>query len=261
MKTILVVAALVAATALAPAAPQARGPGSNGSCGAVCSPSGGQGQPGTCNGPCQGTCNGPCQGTCNGQGPGAGKGPGQGACNGQGPGAGNGPGQGTCNGLGQRARRGQGNGVRGRNGAGGANQNLAPGGTTVVIPPGVLVPYRNALQATLERELYARDYYTAASQALNGVPRFANIARAEQKHANAVANMILYLGGIPVLAHNYPVIVPTSVAEADATCEQIELLVITVYDRLIRTCPDPALLPMLNSIQAANYVHLDAVDG
>jgi len=181
-------------------------------------------------------------------------------CNQSGPHAPNGNAAGDCNGQRQGARRGRGNGA-GQGSNCGSAQGLAPGGTNPVIPPGVLRPYVKALQATLEKELYARDYYTAAAQALSGPPRFAKLAQAEQKHANAVANMITYLGGTPVLAHNIPVVVPATVAEADATCEQIELLVIDVYDRLINACPDPAILPMLSNIQSANYAHLDAVNG
>lgn len=235
MKSILFVAALATALALPQAVAQRRGPQSNSASGANCTQSG----------PCQG--NGPGQGTCTGQGQG------QGTCTGQGPGQGNRNGQG--------GRRGRGGRHGGQSGACNAEFALDPEGTSLTLPVATLQRYTAALQATLEKELYARDYYTLAAQVLQGPPRFGKLALAEQKHADHVASMITYLGGTPVLAHNFPVVPPATVAEADATCEQIELLVIDVYARLIHACPDPVLLPILNSIQASNYAHLDAVDG
>ncbi|MEZ6019035.1 MAG: hypothetical protein R3F17_02745 [Planctomycetota bacterium] len=77
-------------------------------------------------------------------------------------------------------------------------------------------------------ELYARDYYTAAFTAL-GLQRFQNLGQCRANHANAVAGMIQYLGGTPVLAHNYTVVTPTTVDEADDVCTQIELKVIAIY--------------------------------
>lgn len=230
MKSILFVAALAAALALPQAVAQRRGPQTNPGSGANCTQSGAR----------------------------QGNGPGQGNCNGQGQGQG----QGNCNGQGGRRARGGGHGGNGGNG-GACNAALAldPEGTSLMLPVATLQRYTAALQATLEKELYARDYYTLAAQVLQGPPRFGKLALAEQKHADNVASMITYLGGTPVLAHNFPVVPPATVAEADATCEQIELLVIDVYARLIHACPDPALLPILNSIQASNFAHLDAVNG
>ena len=118
--------------------------------------------------------------------------------------------------------------------------------------------YMRRLQSTLESELYARDYYDAAYLAL-GTPRFANLASAEQRHADSVVWMITYLGGHAVPFHRKSITPPTSLAEADAVCEAIELYVIAVYDGLIRDCPDPALLQRLNNIQDSNHNHLAAV--
>jgi len=121
--------------------------------------------------------------------------------------------------------------------------------------------YRRRLQETLEKELYAGDYYAAADEALAGPPRFGNISNAEDHHANLVSAMITYLRGNPVLSHDIPIVVPTTVAEADATCRDIELLVIDVYAGLITDCVDPALLQTLQNIQASNYQHLSVVGG
>lgn len=175
-------------------------------------------------------------------------------------------------GRGQMARRGRG-GWRGRGAGLGQGQR---GGTCALglgitsttssaaavtnIPP-TLRHYLDTLQSSLEWELYARDYYTAADLALGWPPRFGNLANAEQNHADAVGNMITYLGGTPVYSHDTPIVPPATVAEADETCEQIELTVIAVYKSLIRSCPDPALLQTLNNIQASNYQHLSVVGG
>ncbi|MEZ5974565.1 MAG: ferritin-like domain-containing protein [Planctomycetota bacterium] len=135
----------------------------------------------------------------------------------------------------------------------GTGADTAPVSATVAM-------YIRRLQTTLESELYARDYYAAAYIAL-GLQRFNNLTGAEQNHANAVAGMIQYLGGVPVMAHNYTVVPPTTIDEADGVCIQIELHVIDVYAGLIADCPDPALLPILNNIQASNLSHLNSVGG
>lgn len=139
------------------------------------------------------------------------------------------------------------------------SSSTGSGGVPGVSPQ--LRHYMATLQSTLEKELYARDYYMAADQALAGPPIFGNLAGAEQNHANTVANMITQLGGTPVMSHNIPIVVPASLAEANSTCEEIELLVIRVYKSLIMSCPDPTMLPALQNIQASNYQHLSAVGG
>ena len=132
--------------------------------------------------------------------------------------------------------------------------------TKIEITPKVLA-YRKALQTTLEEELYARDYYKAADAALDGPRRFGNLANAEQHHADAVANMITYLGGTPVMTYSTPIVLPADLAKADETCKEVELLVIKIYKDLIKDCPDPLILPALEHIQASNYRHLSAVGG
>ena len=56
-------------------------------------------------------------------------------------------------------------------------------------------------------------------------------------------------------------VAPTTLAEADAECVAIELMVIEVYKGLINDAPVTALLRPLNNIQAANYKHLATVGG
>jgi bacterioferritin (cytochrome b1) len=130
------------------------------------------------------------------------------------------------------------------------------GRTTATVP----APYLKRLQSILGEELYARDYYQAASKAF-GARKFANLSRAEQRHADAIASAIHYLGGKPVLSHSRPIVVPKTAAESERVCQDIEKLVIKEYKGLIQDCPDPALLKMLNSIQSANQRHLQAVGG
>jgi len=116
------------------------------------------------------------------------------------------------------------------------------------------------LQGALECELYARDYYVAADAALSGgAPVFGNLARAEQNHADAVANMIRIVGGTAVMQQNVEIVVPATAADAAAECTAIELYVIEVYAGLIEDCTDDRILGALESIQASNYRHLAAV--
>jgi len=239
MKYMFIIAALSAAAAFSHAATQGPANGTqNPSCDPTACPQDGSGSQGQCRGQRQ-----------DGQ---------RRGMRGQGQGQGQGQGKGQGQGRGQR-------GNCGSNGAMLGSAGLAPGTLAstapLTIPAADLQPYLAALQSTLEKELYARDYYTAADNALSGPPRFGNLAIAEQRHANMVGRLITYLGGTPVYSHNIPFVIPSTVTEADDTCREIELLVIRVYDRLIAGCPDPLLLPTLNHIQASNYQHLSVVGG
>jgi hypothetical protein len=156
-----------------------------------------------------------------------------------------------------------------RRGGAGRPTMMVPGGgpgpgTGTGTPPPVVTPlYRDfikRLNDTLAEELYAHDYYDAAYKAL-GTKVFKNLSNAETNHANAVASMIIQLGGTPDFTPSHAVTVPTTVAEADAECIAIELMVIDVYKGLINDAPVRSLLGPLNNIQAANYKHLAAVGG
>jgi len=98
--------------------------------------------------------------------------------------------------------------------------------------------YLARLQSVLESEYYARDYYEAASEALGGIRQFDRLALAEQRHADAVTNMIRIVGGVAVTAQTVQIVPPTSVEQAEAECEVIELYVIDVYADLIADCTD-----------------------
>jgi len=155
-------------------------------------------------------------------------------------------------------RRGQRGGKRGApRGGGGCAAELT--GTTQV--KNIPQTYLTRLQSTVEKELYARDYYKAAAAALPGVRRFANLAKAEQNHADAIAAAIRYLRGTPSMKPTIKVVVPKTVAEADAECRKIELMVIDIYKGLIKDSPDPKVTKVLQRIQSSNYRHLAAVGG
>ena len=153
---------------------------------------------------------------------------------------------------------------RGRGGRGPGN-GRGPGGGSCL--PDAAEPaaapaspeYLARLQATLEEELYARDYYKAASAALDGYRRFANLSRAEENHADAIVAAMKRLGGEPVLRQDRAVTVPESVAAADAECTAIERKVIEVYSGLIEDCPDEVVKKSLTRIQEANRRHLSVV--
>ena len=213
---------------------------------------------------------------------------GRGRGNGRGRGAGRGRGQGFGQGIGLGQGRGRGRGARWDNAPSSVQPSAPVGGrrcgacgwraaqipaaatpptiTTAstsapTIPPDEARVWIGRLQTVLEAELYAREYYQAAARALNAPPRFQNLARAENNHANAIAYAIGTLGGPPNWVQNETITPPQTVAEADAHCEEIELHVIDVYDGLIADAPNSQLLIIFQNIQRANYKHLQVVGG
>ena len=148
-----------------------------------------------------------------------------------------GKGKGQCKGKGQG--KGQGTGKGQGKGQGAQLNNAVALNASVTAP----AAYIQRLQSALEDELFAHDVYTSASEA-NNARRYQNLARAEQRHANAIAAAIRSLGGEPVLEHKQTVGAATTTVAADKTCEEIELHVIKIYAGLIEDCPDPALLPI-----------------
>tara|TARA_R110002096_G_scaffold358_18_gene2165 strand:- start:326 stop:1423 length:1098 start_codon:yes stop_codon:yes gene_type:complete len=162
--------------------------------------------------------------------------------------AGKGKGPGKGNGLGK------GKGAMAKGSC--QDTSIDVGRTTATAP----AAYLKRLQSILAEELFARDYYQAASKSLGG-RRFGNLSRAEQRHADAIASAIRSLGGKPVLSHGRSIVPAKTMAESERVCRDIEKLVIKEYKGLIQDCPDPALLKVLNNIQSANLRHLRAVGG
>ncbi len=230
--------------------------------------------------------NGRGRGARRGNGPGFGQGVGQGQ--GRGRGARRGPGRGFGQGFGLGQGRGRGQGARWNDVSSSDQPSAAVGGRYCVaggrrfvqtpaaapptattttstsaptIPPDEARVWIDRLQTVLEAELYAKEYYLAAARALNGPPRFQNLARAEDNHANAIAYAIGTLGGTPSWVQSETITPPQTVAEADAHCEELELHVIDVYDGLITDAPNSQLLTIFQNIQRANFKHLLVVGG
>jgi len=193
----------------------------------------------------------------NGRGNGCRDGQGQGRGRGNGFGDGRRQGRGNGRGDGQGQGRGNGRGDGQGQGRGGDGARVLTGDETEAKPASK--EYLARLQATLEEELFARDYYRSAYESLDGFRRFGNLSRAEQNHADAIAAAIERFGGKPVLSHSQKIIVPDSVAAADAVCTVIEKKVIKIYKGLIRDCPDETVRKSLERIQQANYRHLSVV--
>ena len=183
---------------------------------------------------------------------------------------------------GQRMRKGRGPRARNRIGRRqgqcrnrGPGQNRGPGGNRRQAKrPGALrfalkgqrtqkpVPtaFLETLQAVLIEEYYARDTYRLAHKT-TGSQVFANLARAEQHHIEGVKTAIQFLGGTPTSDRIKIAAGPKGLLAAEQRCRSIEKKVIQAYDKLIRTSPDPRLLPLLKRIQQANYRHLRVVGG
>ncbi len=170
------------------------------------------------------------------QGPGGGRGPG----GNRGPGGGRGPG-----------------GNRGKAGRPGALRFALKGRRTQKPVP---TAYLETLQAVLVEEYYARDTYRLAYKT-TGSQVFSNLARAEQHHIEGVETAIQFLGGTPTSNRVKIAAGPKGLLAAKQRCRSIERNVIQAYDKLIRTSPDPRLLPLLKRIQQANHRHLRAVGG
>jgi hypothetical protein len=242
------------------------------------------------NGPAQGAClangNGPAQNARQFNGPGPnprmfnGNGPGQGAClaNGNGPGPrnaaanGNGRGRGGGPAMGSRGR-GPGSGP----GFGPANGNAGPRGQNgngpccgangaCQIPVGVATPVNDAtadaLRATLEDELTARAFYAAILAKHGDVRPFANIIRAEERHAQAIrALMQLHqVDGSGVTARALPEI-PGTVPECAKLAAQLERDNVALYDRFIQATAEADIKAAFERLRAASLDnHLPAFE-
>ena len=202
---------------------------------------------------------GACRSSCRGQGRGAGGGRGRGF----GMGRGSGPRRAASSPPASPQPRSNARGFRRGLGSAQPRAITARGTTTVSSPvvPGRAQTFLDRLQATLEAELYAKEYYQAAARALNGFRRYQNLAKAENNHANAIAHAIELLGGTPIWVQNEPIIPPRTIAQADGHCREIELHVIDVYEGLIADAPTSQLEAIFQKIQKANYQHLSVVGG
>jgi rubrerythrin len=120
--------------------------------------------------------------------------------------------------------------------------------------------YLDRLQAALDHELDARDFYRQAA-GRTGFRRFSNFARAEQNHADRIRDAIRFLGGTPAPRPQAARPGPAGSSAAPQHGRELESAAISIYEDLIRDCPDPDLKPVLQNIQAANRRHLVASGG
>lgn len=170
----------------------------------------------------------------------------------QGPAAG----QGACGACAQPAAA-AGRGGKGRP----ADANLRPrrraaaASPTVELAPGLVTQ----LQGALADEYLARDFYQAAAERFGG-RQFANLARAEQHHVDALSRLLRAAGQTPVVGPTEAVERPADLAGALASAAAIEREVIAAYEVLLAADTDPAVHRVFENIQAANRRHLAATD-
>ncbi|MBM4060171.1 MAG: hypothetical protein FJ265_03605 [Planctomycetes bacterium] len=124
---------------------------------------------------------------------------------------------------------------------------------------GITVPAAllDQLQGTLASEYEARDFYRAAAGRF-GDRRFANLARAEQHHVDALTRLLRAAGAEPVTSAKHELQLPDSRAEAATAAERIERDVIAAYEVLLAADVDAATRQVFERIQAANQRHLAA---
>lgn len=172
----------------------------------------------------------------------------------QGPAAG----QGACGACAQPAAA-AGRGGKGRP----ADANLRPRRRAAAVPAAPTAALAPALvtqlQGVLADEYLARDFYLAAAERFGG-RQFANLARAEQHHVDALTRLLRAAGATPVVGPTTTVERPADLAGALASAEAIEREVIAAYEVLLAADTDPAVHRVFENIQAANRRHLAATD-
>lgn len=113
------------------------------------------------------------------------------------------------------------------------------------------------LQRTLANEYFARDLYRAANERFAD-RRFANLARAEQHHIDAVTAILTAAGTEPVTTSGREIRLPDTLRAAEEAAADQERTMIADYDALLARVDDAAVRPTLERIQLANRRHLDA---
>jgi len=195
----------------------------------------------------------PCQSQCLANGPGPG--PRSVAANSNGRGNGQGRGPGNANGMG-----------RGQNGCGAkciGNGNRAP---NVNAPQAIVQPVNeataDALRATLEDELTARAFYAAILAKHGDVRPFANIMRAEERHAEAILALMerYQVDQTGVAARTLPEI-PATLTECAKLAAQIERDNISMYDRFAEVATQADIKNAFQRLRSASLNnHLPAFE-
>lgn len=111
------------------------------------------------------------------------------------------------------------------------------------------------LQGTLADEFYARDFYSAAAKRFSD-RRFANLARAEQNHVDALSRLVRMANAEPVVDAGRAVELPDDLAQVQERAEEIERQMIAAYDVLLALDTNPPARTTFEHIQAANRRHL-----
>lgn len=141
-------------------------------------------------------------------------------------------------------------------GSASANRGVAqPAASTVMAPETIAL-----VQGTLADEIHARDYYLAAADRFAD-RRFANLARAEQRHVDALSRLVRMAGAEPTASASGSVQLPEDVASVEVTAQQIERSMIAAYDVLLAVDTIPSVRTTFERIQAANRRHLAAAGG
>lgn len=136
--------------------------------------------------------------------------------------------------------------------------DVVPPSCSTAATPSVLSPEAVALlQDTLAEEYYARDFYLAAAKRFAD-RRFANLARAEQNHVDALSRLVRTADAEPVLDAGRTVEMPDDLAQAQQRAEALERQMIAAYDVLLALDTNPPARAAFERIQAANRRHLVA---
>ena len=159
----------------------------------------------------------------------------------------------VCQGPDQRRMRG-----RGLAQATAACQPPTPAPAATAAPVATLPPTLVVqVQGTLADEFLARDFYLAAAERF-GDRRFANLARAEQHHVDALTTLLRGAGAEPVAAATHAIELPADRAAVEATAAEHERAMIAAYDVLLAAPVAAPVHAVFERIQNANRRHLAA---
>jgi hypothetical protein len=118
----------------------------------------------------------------------------------------------------------------------------------------------DALQQALYDEYLARDTYQAIIAKFGAVRPFANIVRAEEVHIAALKPLFASYG-IPAPEDPYAgtIEAPATLQEACVTGYEAEVANVAMYDRLLASVQDPAVIAVFTDLRnASERAHMPA---
>ncbi len=121
-------------------------------------------------------------------------------------------------------------------------------------PPAQSEDTTTLLQRALAAEYFARDFYRAANARFED-RRFANLARAEQHHIDAMTAVVAAAGAVPATTAGREVKLPETLSATEEAAAALERTMIATYDTLLARVDDGPR-PVLERIQRANRRHL-----